>query len=247
MAWLVFNRNETNLGGTNGLTDFKTILGFRLSEPGTQLALYVVTVLCLGGSYVLCRWIIASRAGRVLIAIRDSEQRVLFSGYAPANYKLFVFVVSAALAGLAGILYVPQVGIITPAQMGVLPSLGGGGSLGDALVESPPAAPVELLRLRCFRPFPVAALRKACRGVSELIVVERALSPGMGGIIGTEVRAVFAGVDDAPRVHNVAVGLGGRDVPPEMLARLVEAARAGKLPTFGIFDLQPEKLPPEDR
>lgn len=123
MAWLVFNRNETNLGGTNGLTDFKTILGFRLSEPGTQLALYVITVLCLGGAYLLCRWIIASRAGRVLIAIRDSEQRVLFSGYSPANYKLFVFVVSAALAGLAGILYVPQVGIITPAQMGVLPSL----------------------------------------------------------------------------------------------------------------------------
>ncbi len=123
MAWLVFNRNETNLGGTNGLTDFKTIVGFRLAESGTQLALYVITVLCLGGAYLLCRWIIASRAGRVLIAIRDSEPRVLFSGYSPANYKLFVFVVSAALAGLAGILYVPQVGIITPAQMGVLPSL----------------------------------------------------------------------------------------------------------------------------
>ncbi|HUM41001.1 MAG TPA: urea ABC transporter permease subunit UrtC, partial [Nitrospira sp.] len=123
MAWLVFNRNETNLGGTNGLTDFKTLLGFRLSAPGTQLALYVITVLCLGGAYATCRWIIASRAGRVLIAIRDSEQRVLFSGYSPATYKLFVFVVSAVLAGLAGILYVPQVGIITPAQMGVLPSL----------------------------------------------------------------------------------------------------------------------------
>ena len=123
MAWLVFNRNETNLGGTNGLTDFKTILGFRLSAPGTQLALYVITVLCLGGAYAMCRWIIASRAGRVLIAIRDSEQRVRFSGYSPSTYKLFVFVVSAMLAGLAGILYVPQVGIITPAQMGVLPSL----------------------------------------------------------------------------------------------------------------------------
>jgi urea transport system permease protein len=142
MAWLVFNRNETNLGGTNGLTDFKTILGFRLSEPGTQLALYVLTVLCLGGAYGLCRWIVASRAGRVLVAIRDSEQRVLFSGYSPVNYKLFVFVVSAALAGLAGILYVPQVGIITPAQMGVLPSLemvvwvavGGRGTLVGAIV-----------------------------------------------------------------------------------------------------------------
>jgi urea transport system permease protein len=122
-AWLVFNRNETNLGGTNGLTDFKQVLGFRLSEAGTQRALYILTVLCLGGAYLLCRWIIRSRTGRVLIAIRDSEQRVLFSGYSPSNYKLFVFVVSAALAGLAGALYVPQVGIITPAQIGVLPSL----------------------------------------------------------------------------------------------------------------------------
>ncbi len=122
-AWLVFNRNETNLGGTNGLTDFKTILGFRLSDPGTQRTLYVVTVLCLGIAYFVCRWITRSRAGKVLVAIRDSEQRVLFSGYSPSNYKLFVFVVSAALAGLAGALYVPQVGIITPSQIGVLPSL----------------------------------------------------------------------------------------------------------------------------
>jgi urea transport system permease protein len=122
-AWLVFNRNETNLGGTNGLTDFKQMLGFRLSDPGTQRALYVLTVLSLGAAYLLCRWITRSRTGKVLVAIRDSEQRVLFSGYSPGNYKLFVFVVSAALAGLAGALYVPQVGIITPAQIGVLPSL----------------------------------------------------------------------------------------------------------------------------
>ena len=141
-AWLVFNRNETNLGGTNGLTDFKQILGFRLSEPGTQRFLYVLTVLALGGTYFLCRWIIQSRTGKVLIAIRDSEQRVLFSGYSPPNYKLFVFVVSAALAGLAGMLYVPQVGIITPAQIGVLPSLemviwvavGGRGTLMGAII-----------------------------------------------------------------------------------------------------------------
>jgi urea transport system permease protein len=141
-AWLVFNRNETNLGGTNGLTDFKQILGFRLSEPGTQRVLYVITVLALGGAYFLCRWIIQSRTGRVLIAIRDSEQRVLFSGYSPSTYKLFVFVVSAGLAGMAGMLYVPQVGIITPAQIGVLPSLemviwvavGGRGTLIGAII-----------------------------------------------------------------------------------------------------------------
>ncbi len=141
-AWLVFNRNETNLGGTNGLTDFKQLLGFRLSEPGTQRTLYVITVLALGGAYVLCRWIIQSRTGKVLIAVRDSEQRVLFSGYSPSNYKVFVFVVSAGLAGLAGLLYVPQVGIITPAQIGVLPSLemviwvavGGRGTLVGAII-----------------------------------------------------------------------------------------------------------------
>jgi urea transport system permease protein len=122
-AWLVFNRNETRLGGTNGLTDFKQVLGFRLSDPSTQLGLYILTVLALIASYLLCRWIVASRAGKVLIAIRDSESRVTFSGYTPWVYKLFVFVVAAGLAGLAGMLYVPQVGIITPAQIGVLPSL----------------------------------------------------------------------------------------------------------------------------
>lgn len=141
-AWLVFNRNETNLGGTNGLTDFKQVLGFRLSEPGTQRVLYVITVLALGGAYFLCRWIVQSRTGKVLVAIRDSEQRVLFSGYSPSTYKVFVFVVSAGLAGLAGMLYVPQVGIITPAQIGVLPSLemviwvavGGRGTLIGAVI-----------------------------------------------------------------------------------------------------------------
>jgi urea transport system permease protein len=141
-AWLIFNRNETNLGGTNGLTDFKQVLGFRLSEPGTQRTLYVITVLMLGAAYFLCRWIVQSRAGKVLVAIRDSEQRVLFSGYSPSTYKLFVFVVSAGLAGLAGMLYVPQVGIVTPAQIGVLPSLemviwvavGGRGTLIGAII-----------------------------------------------------------------------------------------------------------------
>jgi urea transport system permease protein len=123
VAWLVFNRNDTNLGGTNGLTDFKKLVGYRLSDPGTQRVLYVLTVLCLGAAYLLCQWIIRSRAGRVLVAVRDSEKRVVFSGYTPANYKLFVFVVAAGLAGLAGMLYAPQVGIITPAQIGVLPSL----------------------------------------------------------------------------------------------------------------------------
>jgi urea transport system permease protein len=122
-AWLVFNRNEMNLGGTNGLADFKTILGWPLHDFRTQRGLYVATAATLIGAYALCRWITKSRAGRVLVAVRDSETRVLFSGYSPARYKLFVFVVSAALAGVAGALYVPQVGIITPAKLGILPSI----------------------------------------------------------------------------------------------------------------------------
>jgi urea transport system permease protein len=141
-AWLVFNRNEMNLGGTNGLADFKTFFGVPLNQPSTQRLLYVITAVVLVGAYLLCRWITQSRAGKVLVAIRDSETRVLFSGYSPADYKLFVFVVSAVLAGLAGALYAPQVGIITPAKMGVLPSIemvvwvaaGGRGTLIGAVV-----------------------------------------------------------------------------------------------------------------
>jgi urea transport system permease protein len=122
-AWLTFNRNAMNLGGTNGLSGFKTMFGFPLNEAGTQRGLYVVTALCLCGAYLLCRSIVRSPAGKVLVAIRDSETRVLFCGYSPAAFKLFVFIVSAALAGLAGALYVGQVGIITPARIGVLPSI----------------------------------------------------------------------------------------------------------------------------
>ena len=141
-AWLVFNRNEINLGGTNGLTNFKKILGFTLTEASTQRGLYVVTAIALCGAYLLCRWIVKSRAGKILLAIRDAENRVLYSGYTPANYKVFVFTVSAMLAGVAGALYVPQVGIITPGRIGVLPSIemviwvavGGRGSLIGAVI-----------------------------------------------------------------------------------------------------------------
>lgn len=141
-AWLVFNRNEVNLGGTNGLTNFKKILGFTLTEASTQRGLYVVTALALCGAYLLCRWIVKSRAGKILLAIRDAENRVLYSGYTPANYKVFVFTVSAMLAGVAGALYVPQVGIITPGRIGVLPSIemviwvavGGRGALIGAVI-----------------------------------------------------------------------------------------------------------------
>jgi urea transport system permease protein len=141
-TWLLANRNELNLGGTNGLTDFKTIFGFSLHQPATLRTLYVITALGVVASFVACRWLISSKMGLVLTAIRDQEQRVRFLGYPVAHYKIFIFVVAAMLAGLAGALYVPQVGIITPNQIGVLPSLeivvwvaaGGRGTLLGALI-----------------------------------------------------------------------------------------------------------------
>lgn len=141
-TWLMFNRNELNLGGTNGLTDFKSILGFSLSEPRTLRGLYLLTALLVVGSFLFCRWIVNSKMGLVLTAIREQEQRLRFLGYPVAHYKIFIFVVAAALAGLGGALYAPQVGIITPSQIGVLPSLeivvwvaaGGRGTLVGALL-----------------------------------------------------------------------------------------------------------------
>lgn len=114
---LLFFRNDTGFGGNNGLTDFKRLLGFSIQEPSTRLALFVASGIALLGAYLLCRFIIRSKLGRVLAAIRDAEDKVLFSGYDSLQYKLFVWTVSAVLCGLAGALYVPQVGIINPSEM----------------------------------------------------------------------------------------------------------------------------------
>lgn len=110
-------------GGTNGLTDFQSILGFPLSDRSTQRGLYIATVICLVLSYLFCRWIVRGRFGRTLAAIRDAENRMRYLGYNPVHYKVFVFAVSAALAGLAGALFVPQVGIISPTSVGIVPSI----------------------------------------------------------------------------------------------------------------------------
>jgi urea ABC transporter permease protein UrtC len=116
-ACLLFFRNELTFGGNNGFTDFKTLFGAQLGQPATQRALYITSALALVLVYVFCRWLTLTKFGKVQRAIRDSENRVLFSGYAAANFKLFVFVVAGMIAGLAGALYVPQVGIINPSQM----------------------------------------------------------------------------------------------------------------------------------
>jgi urea transport system permease protein len=114
---LLFFRNDLLMGGNNGFTDFKFLAGHDLRIPATQRELYICTVLLLLATYALCKWLTATKFGKVQRAIRDSENRVLFSGYATANFKLFVFVLAAIIAGLAGALYVPQVGIINPSEM----------------------------------------------------------------------------------------------------------------------------------
>ncbi|MFQ5713901.1 MAG: urea ABC transporter permease subunit UrtC [Candidatus Scalinduaceae bacterium] len=118
--------NQPFTGGTNGLNDFRTVFGFPLRGPDlpkTELGLYIATVIILFGVFLLCRWITRSKLGRVLKAVRDDENRVRFSGYDVANFKIFIFAIAAGLAGISGALFVPQVGIIAPANVGVVPSI----------------------------------------------------------------------------------------------------------------------------
>jgi urea transport system permease protein len=116
-ASLMFFRNDFTFGGNNGFTDFKFIVGHDLRTPATQRGLYLAASLLLLAVYLVCKWLTATKFGKVQRAVRDSENRVLFSGYATANFKLFVFVLSAIIASLAGALYVPQVGGINPSEM----------------------------------------------------------------------------------------------------------------------------------
>ena len=139
---LLFFRNETGFGGNNGLTDFKRILGYSLQEPSTKMSLYIITTIVLFLSYILSRYVVQSKLGRVLTAIRDAESRVMFSGYNTIHYKLFIWTMSAFLCGIAGALYVPQVGIINPSEMqpsnsiemAIWVAVGGRGTLSGALV-----------------------------------------------------------------------------------------------------------------
>ncbi|WP_397535903.1 urea ABC transporter permease subunit UrtC [Roseateles sp.] len=122
-AMLLFFRNETGFGGNNGFTDFKRILGVPLAQPSTRMALFVLTGLTLIAFFLLARWIVSSKFGRVLQAIRDAESRVMFTGYDPLAYKLAIWVLSALMCGVAGALYVPQVGIINPGEMSTAASI----------------------------------------------------------------------------------------------------------------------------
>jgi len=139
---LAFFRNDMGFGGNNGMTDYKDILGWDVHQSSTRLGLYIASVLALGLGYLCCRFITASKLGRVLLALRDAESRVRFLGYSVTDAKLFVFTVSAVLAGIAGALYVPQVGIINPSEfspgnsieIAIWVSVGGRGTLVGAIV-----------------------------------------------------------------------------------------------------------------
>ncbi|MDQ2642996.1 MAG: urea ABC transporter permease subunit UrtC [Myxococcota bacterium] len=134
---LLFFRNETALGGNNGLTNFKEIYGYSLHEQSTKLMLYMLSAAGLFVAFLIARFVTTSKAGRVLRAIRDEESRTMFAGYNPTNYKLFVYTLSAVICGFAGALYVPQVGIINPSElqpsnsieMAIWVAVGGRGSL----------------------------------------------------------------------------------------------------------------------
>ena len=141
-AMLLFFRNATGFGGNNGFTDFKRILGMPITTPETRMILFVSTGIFLIGTLLLARWIVTSKFGRVLTAIRDAETRVAFCGYNTVHYKLAIFTLSAVICGIAGALYVPQVGIINPSEMSPANSIeiaiwvavGGRGTLAGAIL-----------------------------------------------------------------------------------------------------------------
>jgi len=139
---LAFFRNDMGFGGNNGLTDFKEILGYDIQAPATRVGLFVATVIALAIGYVLASGVVASKLGKVLVAVRDAESRVRFLGYETERYKLFAWTLSACMAGVAGALYVPQVGIINPSEFSPASSIeaviwvavGGRGTLAGAVL-----------------------------------------------------------------------------------------------------------------
>ena len=116
-AMLLFFRNETGFGGNNGFTDFKRIVGIPIATPSMRMLLFALTGVILLAFFLFARWMVGAKFGRVLQAIRDAETRVMFSGYSPVGYKLTIWTISAIMCGVAGALYVPQVGIINPSEM----------------------------------------------------------------------------------------------------------------------------------
>jgi urea transport system permease protein len=187
---LAFFRNDMGFGGNNGFTDFKDLLGFSLQNPNVRISLFVASAVALALGYVLCRWIVSSRAGRVVTAIRDAESRTRFIGYRVESYKLWVFVFSAVLAGVAGALYVPQVGIINPSEFSPINSIevviwvaiGGRGTLYGAIAG---AILVNYAKTWFTTALPSAWLYL----LGALFILTTLLLPnGVVGLLGTRLR-----------------------------------------------------------
>jgi urea ABC transporter permease protein UrtC len=204
-AALMFFRNDMTMGGNNGFTDFRFIFGANIRDPATQRTIFVATAVALVVVYAGLRWLTGTKFGLVQRAIRDSETRVLFSGYAAANYKLFVFVLSALIAGIGGALYVPQVGIINPSEMDTTKSLeavvwcavGGRGTLVGPIIG---AISVNALKSWATRAYPDSWL--IILGVMFILIV-LFMPKGIFGLIG-QARAMFGKGKPAPEPTAVA-------------------------------------------
>jgi urea transport system permease protein len=201
-AALMFFRNDMLMGGNNGFTDFKYVLGFKVNDPATQRGLFIATASTVVLVYLLCRWLTRTKFGLVQRAIRDSETRVLFSGYAAANYKLFVFVLASLIGAIGGALYVPQVGIINPGEMQTAKSLeavvwcavGGRGTLVGPVIG---AIGVNALKSWATTNYPDLWLI-ILGGMFILIVLF--LPKGIVGVPGMIVSALRKGKRESPTV-----------------------------------------------
>lgn len=194
---LAFFRNDMGFGGNNGLTDFKDILGFDIQAHETRIGLYVASAVFLGLGYLICRFVVASKLGRVMVAIRDAESRVRFLGYSVTGVKLFAFVLSAMLAGIAGALYVPQVGIINPGEfapansieIAIWVAVGGRGTLAGPILGA-----VSVNGIKSYLTAEAPDLWLFFLG-GIFVVVTLLLPKGLAGLI----RSIAAGVGNGRR------------------------------------------------
>jgi urea transport system permease protein len=215
-ASLLFFRNNILMGGNNGFTDFKYMLGFDTRTPGFYRGMYVISGIFLLAVYLACKWLTATKLGKVQRAIRDSENRVLFSGYAAGNFKLFIFVLASVIAGLAGALWVPQVGIINPGEMSTQNSLevivwvavGGRGTLVGPIIGA--------IFVNAFKSWATEAFPDYwpifLGGMFLLVVLF--LPGGIVGLVSHFVRLVKLGGQAPTSTTETYVPIGAKPIPP---------------------------------
>ena len=238
---LAFFRNNFGFGGNNGLTDFKDILGFNVQAQGTRAVLFALSAVFLVLGYLLCRWMVTSKFGKVLIAVRDQESRARFIGYRVENYKLVAFVVSACLAGIAGALYVPQVGIINPSEFSPANSIeiiiwvavGGRGTLaGAALGAFVVNYAKTLFTSGLIAPYWVFGL-----GIFALAayLIWKARLPGLAGIAGGVVLALLGKLIPGPVGEYAELIVAGVAFATWILSTRPEAAGVGAGALLAMF------------